>query len=202
MTVHWEPISLFLKNDPAQDSQSFERYQRTHNLLRVMESVRHTDGNEGVFHTYWDFASRHHHDSTRDFDVREALSGLNLDPSHADAFHDAHWDAEIRRRMDVGLALAGEDIGTPIIGFDNAAGERVGIFGPVITRIPDPQQSLQLWDGMIAVTTVPGFWELKRTRTERPDLGERPAGRPPKLGSDRASTNEPVGQRPGIDSAG
>ena len=37
----------------------------------------------------------------------------------------------------MGLSLAGDDIGTPIIGFENKDGEMVGIFGPVITRVPD-----------------------------------------------------------------
>ena len=61
-----------------------------------------------------------------------------------------------------------------IIAFDNAAGVRVGIFGPVITRVPDRDLSLQLWDGLTSVMAVPGFWELKRTRTERPEFGKRP----------------------------
>ena len=55
-----------------------------------------------------------------------------------------------------------------------ADGERVGIFGPVITRVPTKGLSLQLWDGLTSVMAVPGFWELKRTRTERPEFGKRP----------------------------
>ena len=34
--------------------------------------------------------------------------------------------------------------------------------------------SLELWDALQALVSVPGFWELKRTRTERPDVGEPP----------------------------
>jgi hypothetical protein len=71
-------------------------------------------------------------------------------------------------------ALTGNDVGTPIIAFYNLDNERVGIFGPVITRVPTGDHALQLWDGMVAVATVPGFWELKRTRTENPEFGERP----------------------------
>ena len=50
-----------------------------------------------------------------------------------------------------------------------------GIFGPVITRVPDDAQSLRVWDAMEAFTTMDGFWELKRTRTEGPDFTP-PAG--------------------------
>ena len=98
-----------------------------------------------------------------------------LDRSLADAFDDESLDTEIATRMDEGIDLAGNDIGTPSIAFDNADGEKVALFGPVITRVPDTELSLQLWDGFIACATVPGFWELKRTRTERPEFGERPS---------------------------
>jgi len=175
VSVDWEPISLFFKNEPQPDHPSYQRYRRTHLLLRVLESVRSTDGNAGVHRVYWAFGTRIHHDRTLlEFDIAEALAEARIDTGHAAAVDDEHWDLEIRRRMDVGLGLAGDDIGTPIIGIDDADGRRVGIFGPVITSVPSEQLSLQLWDGMIAVTTVPGFWELKRTRTEGPDPGEPP----------------------------
>lgn len=179
LEVTWQPISLLLKNEPAEDSQWYAPSRFTHNLLRVMESVRETAGNQGVFAAYWEFATRIHHDGDMSFDAAAALEAAGLDSEHGVAFDDDRWDPEIRSRMDVGLELAGNDIGTPIIGFDDVTGRRVGIFGPVITRVLPTDLALQLWDGMVAVMTVPGFWELKRTRTERPDLGTRPSRIPP-----------------------
>ena len=172
--VSWQPISLLLKNEPAEESEWYAPSRFTHNLLRVMESVRTTNGNVGVFAAYWEFATRIHHDGDRSFDPAAALDAAGLDPAHASAFEDESWDGEIRDRMDAGLELAGTDIGTPIIAFPNDDGEQVALFGPVITRVPTPEQSLRLWDGFMACATVPGFWELKRTRTERPDFGARP----------------------------
>ena len=175
LEVTWEPISLLLKNDPDPASDRYHVYKRTHDLLRVLESVRSTDGNDGVFALYWELGRRIHHDrELRGFPVGDALSLAGLAGSHSEAYDDKTYDDEIRTRMDVGLELAGDDIGTPIIAFDNADGERVGIFGPVITRVPNKDLSLQLWDGLTSVMAVPGFWELKRTRTERPEFGERP----------------------------
>ena len=178
VTVEWQPISLLIKNDLTPDSESYKPSRFTHNLLRVMESVRTEHGNDGVFSYYWEVGSRIHHDGDIDFDPADALAVAGLDVAHAAAFDDEHWDDPIRTRMQRGLDLAGDDIGTPIIGFDKAVGEPVGIFGPVITRIPPPDLALQLWDGMVQVVTVSGFWELKRTRTERPDKGPRPAAHP------------------------
>lgn len=183
LNITWQPISLLRKNEPAEDSDYYAPVLFTHKLLRVMESIRaaegdaSTEGRDAVKDAYWAFATRIHHDGKRQdsFDLAEALAEIGVDASHADAFDDDSWDAEIAKRMDVGIELAGNDIGTPIIAFDNADNEKVALFGPVITRVPPTDLSLQLWDGFISVATVPGFWELKRTRTERPEFGERPS---------------------------
>ena len=178
--VEWEPISLLFKNDPAPGSDRYRANYRTHGMLRVMESVRTELGNDGVFRAYWAFGTHIHSDQNLfDFDVSGVLAANGIDSGHAQAFDDDSWDGQIRRRMDEGLRLVGDDVGTPIIAMDDARGDRVGMFGPVITRVPGREESLRLWDGLVAVTTVPGFWELKRTRTEGPEFGKRPPGVPP-----------------------
>jgi hypothetical protein len=172
--VTWQPISLLEKNQPDPDSEYYGPVLKTHKHLRVMESVRTTGGNDAVLALYWELGRRIHHDKDLDFDVADALTAAGLDPSHAAAEDDESWDTVIREKMAVGLELAGNDIGTPIIALDNDDGERVALFGPVITRVPDREHSLRMWDAYVALATTPGFWEVKRTRTERPDFGERP----------------------------
>jgi hypothetical protein len=177
LDITWRPISLFFKNEPSPDSPWYEGSKFTHGLLRVMESVRTTDGNDGVFRLYWEFGSRIHHDGEWSFDPADALTAVGLDPAHGAAAADESWDTVIREGMDAGLALVGNDVGTPIIAMDNSAGERAGYFGPVITRVPSTEQSLAMWDGLVAMMDVDAFFELKRTRTESPDPGARPAPR-------------------------
>jgi hypothetical protein len=172
--VTWQPISLLRKNDPPADSEYREAAETTHNMLRVMESLRLTDGNDAVFKAYWEFGTRIHHDKDRDFDLGEALTAAGLDPSHAAAADDESLDDVIAERMDIGLALVGDDVGTPIIALDDDNGDRVGMFGPVITRAPSGATGLKLWDHFVGLTQVPGVWEIKRTRTEAPDFGDRP----------------------------
>ena len=174
LSITWQPISLLEKNQPEQDSEYYEAVNQTHRYLRVMESVRAAEGDDAVFPLYWEFGRRIHHDEERTFPAADALTAIGYDVSHAAAFDDEKWDAEIKERMNVGLELAGTDIGTPIIALDDDNGDRVALFGPVITRVPTREQSLRLWDSFIGCATVPGFWELKRTRTERPEFGERP----------------------------
>ena len=140
-----------------------------------MESIRNNEGEDTVQKYYWELGRRIHHDKDfMDFELADVLSSIGVSTDHLEAFDDARFDEEIRSRMDNGLSLAGDDIGTPIIGFETKDGEMVGIFGPVITRVPDKDKSLELWDSVMTLTKTPGFWELKRTRTEKPEFGERP----------------------------
>ncbi|MGA9276217.1 MAG: hypothetical protein WBV89_04650 [Ilumatobacter sp.] len=152
---------------------------KTHKMLRVLEAVRAAadtpdHGNHDVFKLYWELGSRIHHDHDVDFDIGKALSSVGLDPAHADAADDEAWDPVIRTGMDEGLALVGDDVGTPIIATENARGERVGYFGPVISKIPSTEDGLKMWDALMDMMEIDGFFELKKTRTDAPDPGARP----------------------------
>ncbi|HJA39233.1 MAG TPA: disulfide bond formation protein DsbA, partial [Candidatus Brevibacterium intestinigallinarum] len=57
----------------------------------------------------------------------------------------------------------GEDVGTPVV----AVGD-VAFFGPVISPAPKGEEAGRLYDGVLAAASVPGFFELKRTRTTGP----------------------------------
>ena len=75
----------------------------------------------------------------------------------------------VRTSMDEGLALVGDAVGTLIIAVDRPDGTgRIGLFGPVITELPDVEASLRLWDGFLAMVATDGFFELKRTRSSAP----------------------------------
>ncbi len=172
--ITWQPISLFFKNQPDVDSEHYEAVYFTHRLLRVMESIRDADGNEAAFDFYWECGRRIHHDQSRDFTALEVVEAIGADPQHAEAFDNEDWDDEIRTRMDAGLELTGDNVGTPIIAVENRNGVKQGYFGPVITRVPPTEDSLAMWDALITMMNVDGFWELKRTRTESPEFGDRP----------------------------
>ena len=61
--------------------------------------------------------------------------------------------------------MVGDDVGTQIISI-----EGVAFFGPVLTPAPKGSEALKLWDGVVAAASLPGFFELKRTRTARPQF--------------------------------
>lgn len=174
VNITWQPISLLVKNKPEPGSEYFQASEYTHKLLRVMESVRNAEGDAAVEPLYWEMGRRIHHDGSRDSSATELLEAVGLSTDHAAAFDDESFDAQIEERMNIGLGLTGDDVGTPIIAMDDINGDRVALFGPVITRVPKGDQALQMWDSFVGMAQIPGFWEVKRTRTERPEFGERP----------------------------
>ncbi len=177
--VVWRSISLLLKNNPPEDSDYYGPVKTTHGHLRVMEAIRAasespSDANRDVFKLYWELGSRIHHDGDRTPDVTDALSAVGLDASFAAAADDEQWDTAIQAAMDDGLGLVGNDVGTPIIAMKNSHGDRVGYFGPVITKIPRGDDALRMWDALTTMMDIDGFFELKKTRSESPDFGPRP----------------------------
>ena len=73
------------------------------------------------------------------------------------------FDEALRASHQDGIGRVGEDVGTPVI----AVGE-IGFFGPVVTPAPKGEDAGRLWDGVLLVSSTPGFYELKRTRDEGP----------------------------------
>lgn len=137
-----------------------------------MESVRAELGEAPIGGLYTAYGQHIHNQQDSAVTAETLLAEVGLPSRFAAAYTDESWDSVIKAAMDEGLALTGNDVGTPIIAFDAADGTRVGFFGPVISRRFPLAQALQLWDGFVAMATVPGFWELKRTRTDAPDFTE------------------------------
>ena len=148
-------------------------------LLRVAARARSMRGREAVGPLYaalgqhifeserGEWLSGEHRD-TREF-VEPILAEAGLPADLADALDDDGADDEIRAETAEALALTGKDVGTPILHFRPADGG-VAFFGPVISRLPGDEESVELWDHVVALASFPGFAELKRSLRERPQL--------------------------------
>ena len=179
INVRWRPISLLFKNEPPEDSDYFAPVNFTHNILRVMMAVQAAAdtpaaGNDAMFRMYRQAGTWIHQDGNSDFTAAELLEAVGLDTGHAAAFDNEQWDIVIRKDMDEGLAIAGTDVGTPIIAIERSDGQQAGYFGPVINKVPPAEKGLAMWDGLVALMEVESFFELKRTRSGGLDFGDRP----------------------------
>lgn len=97
--------------------------------------------------------------------VAEALAEAGLPADLLAAWDSEDLDALVEVSHSDGQRRVGLDVGTPIISV-----EGVSFFGPVVTPAPTGEAAALLWDGVLLVAATPGFYELKRTRDERPDF--------------------------------
>lgn len=74
-------------------------------------------------------------------------------------------DEELILEHLAGMDQVGTDVGTPIISVGG-----VGFFGPVVTPAPMGEAALQLWRGVLLVSSTPSFYELKRSRDADPQF--------------------------------
>jgi len=72
-------------------------------------------------------------------------------------------DDDVRASHKRAIDLVGDEVGTPVIATGGAA-----FFGPVVTPAPKGEAAGRLWDGWVLMAGTPGFFELKRTRTQSP----------------------------------
>ena len=93
----------------------------------------------------------------------EALEEVGLPASLAGAAQSTEYDEALRKSHEEGMGLVGNDVGTPVIAVDGNA-----FFGPVVTPFPKGESAGRLWDGFRLVSSIPGFYEIKRSRDEAP----------------------------------
>ena len=182
--VDWRFISLRILNAHIDYASHFPpNYEDGHTaglrLLRVAARVRAEHGREAVGPLYKAIGTRIF-DTSRDVDPLSAsdqgsrrtleplLRDAGLTSDLAEALDDQTLDDEIRAETEEALALTGRDVGTPILHFQPPGG--TAFFGPVISRLPSPDDAGALWDHLIALTSFPGFAEIKRSLRERPQL--------------------------------
>jgi hypothetical protein len=182
--VDWRFISLRILNAHIDYASHFPpNYEEGHTaglrLLRVAARVRAERGRDAVGPLYEAIGTRIF-DTSRDVDPLSAagqgsramleslLPGVGLPAELADALDDTSLDELLRTETEEALALTGRDVGTPILHFQPPGG--TAFFGPVVSRLPSPEDAGRLWDHVIGLAGFPGFAELKRSLRERPQL--------------------------------
>ena len=178
-SVDWRFISLRLLNADVDYATHFPpEYEAGHtaglHLLRVAARTREQHGRLAVGALYealggriWDTDQAVASRADRSV-VEQVLAGIGLPAQLAEALDDPSYDEVVQAETDEALALTGRDVGTPILQFRPPEG--LAFFGPVISRLPSPEQAVELWDHVIGLASFGGFAELKRSLRELPQL--------------------------------
>lgn len=95
-----------------------------------------------------------------------ALAEAGLRAEMIDSFDDQGLDDSLRAAQRAVIGMVGDEVGTPVISF----GEGVAYFGPVVSPAPKGEDAVRLLEALQAASRVPGFFELKRSRTHGIDF--------------------------------
>ncbi|WP_103500244.1 MULTISPECIES: DsbA family protein [unclassified Streptomyces] len=170
--VRWNVMSLSVLNEGRDDlpEQYREMLRAGWGPVRVAVAVDQAHGQEALASYYTAIGTRLHPGGEKDLPaaIAGALADAGLPAALAEAAESEEYDAALRASHSAGIDLVGQDVGTPVIAVPGADGERVAFFGPVVTPAPKGEAAGKLWDGTLLVAGTPGFYELKRTRTEGP----------------------------------
>ncbi|MBV9280591.1 MAG: DsbA family protein [Chloroflexi bacterium] len=174
--VDWRTLSLAELNGgvdrmPAQFQEAGRFSMRA---LRMIEAMRATGASGRVGAFYTELGMRLHVDgepAVTDLLRRAAdVAGVG---GYTGAADDPSWDAAVAGSTAIAMRLAGPDVGSPVLQLD---GRTWGLHGPIVSPAPGGEDALRLWDALLTLVHVPGFYELKRGRTGAPQIQPVEAG--------------------------
>jgi 2-hydroxychromene-2-carboxylate isomerase len=166
--TQWHVMSLAVLNEGRDLEPGYrESMDNAWGMVRVIVAAQEQHGKGTVKALYDAMGTLIHEQGEKDRDlvISKALAECGLPASLAGAAATDAYDPQLRASHEEGISLVGQDVGTPVVAFNGTA-----FFGPVLTRIPRGEEAGRLWDATTAIASYPHFFELKRSRTERPEF--------------------------------
>jgi 2-hydroxychromene-2-carboxylate isomerase len=166
LDVHVRVMSLAVLNENKELSAEYVDFmKKSWGPVRVLIAAEQRHGAKVVEQLYSAMGNHHHVQGNQDLTavISSALADVGLAQDLALAADSDDYDQALRASHREGMELVGDEVGTPIVRVGDVA-----FFGPVVTPAPRGEEAGKLFDGVLAVASTPGFFELKRTRTVGP----------------------------------
>ncbi|MFG2285334.1 DsbA family protein [Streptomyces sp. NPDC048595] len=174
--VRWHVMSLAVLNEDKLDTLPEEYREnmrpggKAWGPVRVVVAAQQLHGDEAVGRLYTALGTRFHNEGlgVNPESIAAALEDAGLPADLIEYAGKDTYDTQLRASHKEGIDLVGQEVGTPVIAVPGSDGDPVAFFGPVVTPAPKGEQAARLWDGTLMVASIPGFYEIKRTRTQPP----------------------------------
>lgn len=166
LEVTWHVMSLAVLNEDQDVSEEYRAFfPRALRYTRLIAAAKEEHGDAIVKPLYDALGMQIHPGGSTDPDtvIPLALADVGLPPEFAKHSESDAYDPQMRASHFDGINRVGQDVGTPVIAVNGVA-----FFGPVISPAPTGDEAAKLWDGVVAVASYPGFFEMKRSRTVGP----------------------------------
>jgi 2-hydroxychromene-2-carboxylate isomerase len=164
--VAFHVMSLAVLNEGRDLPEGYlEMLQQAWGPVRVLIAAEERHGNEIIEPLYSAMGTRIHLGGEKDPNkvISESLAEIGLESDLAEVAWTDEFDEALRKSHHAGMDPVGYEVGTPVIHVGDVA-----FFGPVVTPAPKGEAAGKLYDGVLLVAGTPGFYELKRTRTQGP----------------------------------
>jgi 2-hydroxychromene-2-carboxylate isomerase len=164
--VTWSVMSLAVLNAGRELSPEYlAMMDSSWGPVRVIIAAARDHGPKVIKPLYDAMGIRIHVGGEHDYPlaIAAALDDVGLPPDLLRFATSADVDDDVRASHQRAIGLVGDQVGTPVIAMGGVA-----FFGPVVTPAPKGEAAGRLWDGMVLMAGTPGFFELKRTRTQNP----------------------------------
>lgn len=174
LDITWSVMSLSVLNEGRDLDEGYTAMlERTWGPVRTIiaatEGLADEEANTLRKKMYDAYGQRIHLDGRGSEDLpaitAEVVEELGLDPALTEAGTSDSHDQALRASHQRAMDLVGDEVGTPVVSV-----EGVAFFGPVVTPAPKGEAAGRLWDGCLLVAGTPGFYEIKRTRSQGPDF--------------------------------